>query len=33
VSEERSIIRGLSALDNLRLGPGPVDDALEPFPS
>jgi branched-chain amino acid transport system ATP-binding protein len=32
VSEERSIIRGLSTLDNLRLGPGPVDDALEHFP-
>jgi len=32
VSEERSIIRGLSTLDNLRLGPGPVDDALARFP-
>ncbi len=32
VSEERSIIRGLTTLDNLRLGPGPVDDALERFP-
>jgi branched-chain amino acid transport system ATP-binding protein len=32
VPEESSIIRGLSTLDNLRLGPGPVDDALERFP-
>src|SRR5436190_20624513 len=32
VSEERSIIRGLTTLDNLRLGPGPVADALERFP-
>jgi branched-chain amino acid transport system ATP-binding protein len=32
ISEERAIIRGLSTLDNLRLGPGPVDDALELFP-
>ena len=32
VSEERSIIRGLTTLDNLRLGPGPVDDVLERFP-
>ncbi len=32
VSEERSIVRGLSTLDNLRLGPGPVDDALARFP-
>jgi len=32
VSEERSIIRSLSTLDNLRLGPGPVDDALAKFP-
>ena len=32
VSEERSIIRSLSTLDNLRLGPGPVDDALDRFP-
>ncbi|MEL6894305.1 MAG: ATP-binding cassette domain-containing protein, partial [Actinomycetota bacterium] len=32
VSEERSIIRSLSTLDNLRLGPGPVDEALDLFP-
>ncbi|BAN00867.1 ABC transporter ATP-binding protein [Ilumatobacter coccineus] len=32
VSEERSVIRSLSTLDNLRLGPGPVDDALSLFP-
>ena len=32
VSEERSIIRGRTTLDNLRLGPGPVDDALDRFP-
>ncbi len=32
VPEERSVVRGLSTLDNLRLGPGPVDDALERFP-
>jgi len=32
VSEERSVIRGLSTRDNLRLGPGPVEDALERFP-
>ena len=31
VSEERSIIRALSVLDNLKLGPGPVDEALELF--
>lgn len=32
VSEERSIIRSLNTLDNLRLGPGPIDDALDLFP-
>lgn len=32
VSEERSVVRGLSTLDNLRLGPGPVDHALAMFP-
>lgn len=32
VSEERSVIRSLSTLDNLRLGPGPVEEALELFP-
>ena len=32
VSEERSIIRRLSTLDNLRLGAGPVEQALEIFP-
>lgn len=32
VSEERSIIRSLTTLDNLRLGPGPVDEAVELFP-
>jgi branched-chain amino acid transport system ATP-binding protein len=32
VPEERGVIRGLSTLDNLRLGPGPVDHALELFP-
>lgn len=32
VSEERSVVRGLSTLDNLRLGPGPVDHALSMFP-
>ncbi len=32
VSEERSIIRSLSTLDNLRLGPGPVGEALDLFP-
>jgi branched-chain amino acid transport system ATP-binding protein len=32
VPEERSIIRGLSVRDNLRLGSGPVDAALEIFP-
>jgi branched-chain amino acid transport system ATP-binding protein len=32
VPEERVVIRGLSTLDNLRLGPGPVDHALEFFP-
>lgn len=32
VSEERSVIRSLSTLDNLRLGPGPVDEAVELFP-
>lgn len=32
VSEERSIIRGLSVADNLKLGPGPVDEAIALFP-
>lgn len=32
VSEERSVIRSLTALDNLRLGPGPVDEAIDLFP-
>lgn len=32
VSEERSIIRGLSVSDNLKLGLGPVDEAIELFP-
>lgn len=32
VPEERGVIRSLSTLDNLRLGPGPVDEALEVFP-
>jgi branched-chain amino acid transport system ATP-binding protein len=32
VPEERAVIRGLSTLDNLRLGPGPVDHALDLFP-
>jgi branched-chain amino acid transport system ATP-binding protein len=32
VTEERSIIRRLSVLDNLRLGRGPVDAALARFP-
>ena len=32
VPEERSIIQRLSTLDNLRLGPGPVDEAIEFFP-
>ena len=30
--EERSIISKLSVRDNLRIGPGPVDRALELFP-
>lgn len=32
VSEERSIIRALNVLDNLKLGPGPVAEAIELFP-
>ncbi len=32
VPEERSVISGLTTLDNLRLGRGSVDDALEFFP-
>lgn len=32
VSEERSVIRSLTTMDNLRLGPGPVDEALDLFP-
>ncbi len=32
VFEERSVIRSLNVLDNLKLGPGPVDDALAIFP-
>jgi branched-chain amino acid transport system ATP-binding protein len=33
VPEQRSVITGLSTLDNLRLGRGSVDDALAFFPS
>lgn len=32
VSEERSVIRSLTTLDNLKLGPGPVDEAVDLFP-
>jgi branched-chain amino acid transport system ATP-binding protein len=32
VSEERAIIRGLSTADNLRLGSGTIDEALQIFP-
>lgn len=32
VSEERSVIRSLTTMDNLRLGPGPADEALDLFP-
>lgn len=32
VSEERSIVRGLSTLGNLQLGLGPIEEALELFP-
>lgn len=32
VSEERSVIRSLNVADNLRLGPGPVEEALQLFP-
>jgi branched-chain amino acid transport system ATP-binding protein len=33
VPEQRSVIAGLSTLDNLRLGRGSVDDALDFFPA
>jgi branched-chain amino acid transport system ATP-binding protein len=32
VTEERAVIRRLTVLDNLRLGRGPVEDALNRFP-
>ena len=32
ITEERSVFMGLSVLDNLRLGRGPVDAALRHFP-
>ncbi len=32
VTEERAVIRRLTVLDNLRLGRGPVEDALSRFP-
>lgn len=32
VSEERSVIRSLNVLDNLKLGPGPVEESIERFP-
>lgn len=32
VSEERSIIRSLTTMDNLNLGPGPVEEAIHVFP-
>lgn len=32
VPEERGVVRSLTALDNLRLGAGPVDEALQCFP-
>lgn len=32
VPEGRSVVRSLSTLDNLRLGPGPVGEALDMFP-
>jgi branched-chain amino acid transport system ATP-binding protein len=32
VSEDRAITRGMSTMDNLRLGPGPAEHALELFP-
>lgn len=32
VPEERAVVRSLSTLDNLRLGPGSVSDAVELFP-